>query len=68
MDEKRKEEIEKIKAEVKDLLNQIVIKTTGVNGSESVYLTCVRAYSKRVLDREYEAEHNEDQYYNSNCY
>lgn len=51
---------------LRDLLNQIIILTDRF--PDDVYLTNVGTYTKRVIDSVSEAAHNEDQYYNSNCY
>lgn len=100
-------ETQKIKAQVMDLLNQIVIltkdfpeaqtfedgdyqtvmvtediindyddedlKDMGIDKSkfnaDALYLRCVGDYAKRVVDgKTSRATHNEEQYYNSNCY
>lgn len=58
--------VEKTKTEVKDLLNQILIKSKHITSDN--YLVCLSTYITRILKSEEEASYNEEQYYNSNCY
>jgi hypothetical protein len=56
--EQEKSEAE-LKAELKDLLNKVILLGNKNATVGSSYVTDVVAYAKRVIDNEYEASHNE---------
>lgn len=54
------------RVELKDLLNKILI--LADQNTDDLYLQHIKEYVSRVINSTYEAEYNEEQYYNSNCY